>query len=137
MSQITKEQLFKYLDEENQGKIKKEEIPQALRYLGIIKTKSEIDFLVENLENEITLDRFCAIVDEQIKTSLTKEQLINSFDCFDPKKSGKCSANELFHALKVVGEKLSEDDINYIKSKIEIDQDGNIDYKTFVEMLTQ
>ena len=137
MSQITKEQLFKYFDEENLGKIKKEEMPQALRYLGIIKTKSEIDFLVENLENEITLDRFCAIVDEQKKTSLTKEQLINSFDCFDPKKSGKCSANELFHALKVVGEKLSDDDINYIKSKIEIDQDGNIDYKTFVEMLTQ
>ena len=137
MSQITKEQLFKYLDEENQGKIKKEEIPQALRYLGIIKTKSEIDFLVENLENEITFDRFCSIVEEQIKTSLTKEQLINSFDCFDPKKSGKCSANELFHALKVVGEKLSDDDINYLKTKIEIDQNGNIDYKSFVEMLTK
>ena len=93
MSQITKEQLFKYLDEEKLGKIKKEEIPQALRYLGIIKTKSEIDFLVENLENEITYDRFISIIDEQLKTSLTKEQLINSFDCFDPKKSGKCSAN--------------------------------------------
>ena len=137
MSEITKEQLFKYLDEENQGKIKKEEMPQALRYLGIIKTKPEIDFLVENLENEITFDRFCSIVEEQIKTSLTKDQLINSFDCFDPKKSGKCSANELFHALKVVGEKLSDDDINYIKTKIEIDQNGNIDYKTLVEILTQ
>ena len=137
MSQITKEQLFKYLDEENLGKIKKEEIPQALRYLGIIKTKSEIDFLVDNLENDITYDRFCQLVDEQLKTSLTKEQLINSFDCFDPKKIGKCSANELFHALKVVGEKLSDEDIQYILSKIEIDQNGNIDYKAFVEMLTQ
>ena len=117
MSQITKEQLFKYLDEENLGKIKKEEIPQALRYLGIIKTKSEIDFLVDNLENDITYDRFCQLVDEQLKTSLTKEQLINSFDCFDPKKIGKCSANELFHALKVVGEKLSDEDIQYIQSK--------------------
>ena len=86
MSQITKEQLFKYLDEENKGKIKKEEIPQALRYLGIIKTKSEMDFLVDNLENEITYDKFCSIIEEQIKTSLTKEQLKNSFDCFDPKK---------------------------------------------------
>ena len=137
MYQITKEQLFKYLDEENLGKIKKEEIPQALRYLGIIKTKSEIDFLVDNLENDITYDRFCQLVDEQLKTSLTKEQLINSFDCFDPKKIGKCSANELFHALKVVGEKLSDEDIQYIQSKIEIDQNGNIDYKAFVEMLTQ
>ena len=137
MSQITKEQLFKYLDEENIGKIKKEEIPQALRYLGIIKTKSEIDFFVKNLENEITFDRFCSIVDEQQKTSLTKEQLINSFDCFDTKKTGKCSAEELFHALKVVGEKLTDDDIEYIQSKMEIDQNGNIDYKAFVEMLTQ
>ena len=137
MSQITKEQLFKYLDEENSGKIKKEEIPQALRYLGIIKTKSEMDFLVDNLENEITYVKFCSIIEEQIKTSLTKEQLKNSFDCFDPKKTGKCSAKELFHALKVVGEKLTNDDIQYIQSKIEIDQNGNIDYNTFVEILTQ
>ena len=137
MSQITKEQLFKYLDEENSGKIKKEEMPQALRYLGIIKTKSEIDFLVDNLENEITYDRFCSLIDEQLKTSLTKEQLKNAFDCFDPKKTGKCSAKELFHALKVVGEKLTNDDIQYIQSKIEIDQNGNIDYNTFVEILTQ
>ena len=137
MSQISKEQLFKYLDEENSGKIKKEEMPQALRYLGIIKTKSEIDFLVDNLENEITYDRFCSLIDEQLKTSLTKEQLKNAFDCFDPKKTGKCSAKELFHALKVVGEKLTNDDIQYIQSKIEIDQNGNIDYNTFVEILTQ
>ena len=137
MSQITKEQLFKYLDEENSGKIKKEEMPQALRYLGIIKTKSEIDFLVDNLENEITYDRFCSLIDEQLKTSLTKEQLKNAFDCFDPKKTGKCSAKELFHALKVVGEKLTNDDIQYIQSKIEIDQNGNIDYNTFVEIITQ
>ena len=137
MSQITKEQLFKYLDEENSGKIKKEEIPQALRYLGIIKTKSEIDFLVDNLENEITYDRFCSLIDEQLKTSLTKEQLKNAFDCFDPKKTGKCSAKELFHALKVVGEKLTNDDIQYIQSKIEIDQNGNIDYNKFVEILTK
>ncbi len=137
MSQISKEQLFKYLDEENSGKIKKEEMPQALRYLGIIKTKSEIDFLVDNLENEITYDRFCSLIDEQLKTSLTKEQLKNAFDCFDPKKTGKCSAKELFHALKVVGEKLTNDDIQYIQSKIEIDQNGNIDYDTFVEILTQ
>ena len=137
MSQITKEQLFKYLDEENSGKIRKEEMPQALRYLGIIKTKSEIDFLVDNLENEITYDRFCSLIDEQLKTSLTKEQLKNAFDCFDPKKTGKCSAKELFHALKVVGEKLTNDDIQYIQSKIEIDQNGNIDYNTFVEILTQ
>ncbi len=137
MSKITKEQLFNYLDEERSGTINKSEIPQALRYLGIIKTKLEMDFLVQGLKEQITYDEFSSLVDEQYKTSLTKEQLIDSFDVFDPKKVGKCSANELFHSLRVVGEKLNDDEINYIKSKIEIDSNGYIDYKSLVDILTQ
>ncbi len=137
MAKITKEQLFNYLDEERKGSISKNEIPQALRYLGIIKTKSEIDFLVKGLNSEITCEEFCQLVDEQLKSSLTKEQLIDSFDVFDPKHSGKCSAKELFHSLRVVGEKLTDDEINYIKSKVEIDSNENIDYKAFVEMMFQ
>ena len=137
MSIITKEQLFNYLDEERKGSISKNEIPQALRYLGIIKTKPEIDFLVKGLNSEITCEEFCQLVDEQLKSSLTKEQLIDSFDVFDPKQNGKCSAKELFHSLRVVGEKLTDDEINYIKSKVEIDLNGNIDYKAFVEMMVQ
>ena len=137
MSKITKEQLFNYLDEERSGTINKSEIPQALRYLGIIKTKLEMDFLVQGLEEQITYDEFSSLVDEQLKSSLTKEQLIDSFDVFDPKKVGKCSANELFHSLRVVGEKLNDDEINYIKSKIDIDSNGYIDYKSLVDILTQ
>ena len=137
MSRITKEQLFNYLDEDRKGTISKNEIPQALRYLGIIKTKSEMDYLVQGLESEITYDEFSSIVDEQSKSSLTKEQLIDSFDVLDPNQTGKYSASELFHSLKVVGEKLNEDEINYLKSKIEIDSNGNIDYKALVEMLLQ
>ena len=137
MSKITKEQLFNYLDIKRKGTINKEDIPEALRFLGIIKTKSEIDFLVQGLDSELTYDEFSSLVDEQLKSSLTKEQLIDSFDVFDPKKVGKCSANELFHSLRVVGEKLTDEEINYIKEKIVIDQNGNIDYKTLVELLLQ
>ena len=137
MSTITKEQLFNYLDIKRKGTISKEDIPEALRFLGIIKTKSEIDFLVQDLDSELTYDEFSSLVDEQLKSSLTKEQLIDSFDVFDPKKVGKCSANELFHSLRVVGEKLTDEEINYIKEKIIIDQNGNIDYKTLVELLIQ
>ena len=137
MSKITKEQVFNYLDIKRKGTINKEDIPDALRFLGIIKTKSEIDFLVQALDPELTYEQFSTLVDEQLKSSLTKEQLIDSFDVFDPRNNGKCSANELFHSLRVVGEKLSEDEINYIKDKIEIDQNGDIDYRTLVELLVQ
>ena len=72
-----------------------------------------------------------------ISSRSVKDYDINEVTGYDPKKTGKCSAKELFHALKVVGEKLTNDDIQYIQSKIEIDQNGNIDYNTFVEILTQ
>ena len=62
MSKITKEQLFNYLDEERKGTINKSEISQALRYLGIIKTKSEMDFLVQNLESQITYEEFFVLI---------------------------------------------------------------------------
>ena len=137
MSKVTKEQLFNFLDDENSGTINKTSIPQALRYLGIIKTKSEMDFLVQGLDEKINYADFSSLVDEQLKSSLTKEQIIDSFDVFDPKKIGKCSASELFHSLKVVGEKLTDDDINNIKSKIEIDKNGNIDYNALVDILMQ
>ena len=46
MSQITKEQLFKYLDEEKRGKIKKEEMPQVysfyLKLVGKILLKEKL-----------------------------------------------------------------------------------------------
>ena len=135
MSTITTKQIFKYMDEEDKGTINKNDIPQALRYLGIIKKKQELDFLIKDLEEEVSFDKFSSIVDEQSKTSLTKEQIIDSFDVFDKNKNGKCSAKELFHCLKVVGEKLTEDDINYIQTKINIDKNGFIDYKNFVETL--
>ena len=135
MSTITTKQIFKYMDEEDKGTINKNDIPQALRYLGIIKKKQDLDFLIKDLEEEVSFDKFSSIVDEQSKTSLTKEQIIDSFDVFDKNKNGKCSAKELFHCLKVVGEKLTEDDINYIQTKINIDKNGFIDYKNFVETL--
>ena len=43
----------------------------------------------------------------------------------------------MFHSLRVVGEKLNDDEINYIKSKIDIDSNGYIDYKSLVDILTQ
>ena len=62
---------------------------------------------------------------------------MDAFEAFDTNKTGKCNANELFHSLKVVGEKLTEEDIRYLKSKVIVDRNGNIDYESFIEMLTK
>jgi centrin-3 len=127
-------QVFKFLDKNNKNKINKEDLFLAIRYLGIIKPKNEINYLIQKLPNELSLEEYSKIIEEQKQTSLTKENLISAFEIFDEEKTGKCSSKELFHALSVIGEKLSENDIEDIKSKIKIEKNGLIDYKQFIDI---
>ena len=113
-------QVFRFLDKNNTNKINKEDLLLAIRYLGIVKPRNEINYMIKKLPDKISLNEYKKIIEEQKKTALKKEDLINAFEIFDEKKTGKCSSKELFHALTVIGEKLTEKDIENIKSKIKI-----------------
>ena len=128
-------QVFNYLDFEEKNSINKNILPKAFRYLGIIKTQNDMNSLLNNLPDSISYDDFIKIYNEQKLTSLTKENLINSFEIFDENKTGKCSSKILFHSLQSIGEKLSDEDINKLKSKCSIDENGNIDYIKLIEEL--
>ncbi len=90
--------------------------------------------MIKKLSDKISLNEYKKIIEEQKKTALKKEDLINAFEIFDEKKTGKCSSKELFHALTVIGEKLTEKDIENIKSKIKIEKNGLINYKELINI---
>ena len=127
-------QVFRYLDKNNTNTINKEDLLLAIRYLGIIKPRNEINYMIKKLPDKISLNEYKKIIEEQKKTALKKEDLINAFEIFDEKKTGKCSSKELFHALTVIGEKLTEKDIENIKSKIKIEKNGLINYKELINI---
>ena len=127
-------QVFRFLDKNNTNKINKEDLLLAIRYLGIIKPRNEINYMIKKLPDKISLNEYKKIIEEQKKTALKKEDLINAFEIFDEKKTGKCSSKELFHALTVIGEKLTEKDIENIKSKIKIEKNGLINYKELINI---
>jgi Ca2+-binding EF-hand superfamily protein len=128
-------QVFNYFDFEETNSINKNYIPKALRYLGIIQTQNDLNLLINNLPDSISYENFIEIYNVQKTKSLTKEQLINAFESFDENKTGKCSSKILFHSLKSIGEKLSEEDIIELSSKCSIDENGNIDYIKLIEEL--
>ena len=127
-------QVFRYLDKNNTNTINKEDLLLAIRYLGIVKPRNEINYMIKKLPDKISLNEYKKIIEEQKKTALKKEDLINAFEIFDEKKTGKCSSKELFHALTVIGEKLTEKDIENIKSKIKIEKNGLINYKELINI---
>ena len=127
-------QVFRYLDKNNTNTINKEDLLLEIRYLRIKKNKNEINYMIKKLPDKISLNEYKKIIEEQKKTALKKEDLINAFEIFDEKKTGKCSSKELFHALTVIGEKLTEKDIENIKSKIKIEKNGLINYKELINI---
>lgn len=134
-SSINPQQIFKYLDSTNSGSISKADLPKAIRYLGIIKTQNDFNYLLKDLPEQISYEQFEKIINDEKANSISKEQLIQAFQIFDENKTGKCSAKELFHALSVIGEKLNENDIEKIKKISEVDGEGKIDYTKIVDIL--
>lgn len=134
-SSINLQQVFKYLDSTNSGSISKADLPKAIRYLGIIKTQNDFNYLLKDLPEQISYEQFEKIINDEKANSISKEQLLQAFQIFDENKTGKCSAKELFHALSVIGEKLNENDIEKIKKISEVDGEGKIDYPKIVDIL--
>ena len=134
-SSINLQQVFKYLGSTNSGSISKADLPKAIRYLGIIKTQNDFNYLLKDLPEQISYEQFEKIINDEKANSISKEQLLQAFQIFDENKTGKCSAKELFHALSVIGEKLNENDIEKIKKISEVDGEGKIDYTKIVDIL--
>lgn len=129
------DQVFKYLDVENTGYISKNDVPKAIRYLGIIKTHNDFNYFLKSLPDKLSFEEFEKFINEEKKTAITKEQIVSAFEIFDEEHTGKCPEKELFHALKVIGEKLSDNDIEMLKKKVEVDNEGKVDYMKIIDML--
>ena len=70
--------------------------------------------MIKKLPDKISLKNIKKIIEEQKKTPLKKEDLIMLLKILMRKKKEKCCSKELFHALTVIGEKLTENDIENI-----------------------
>ena len=128
-----KRQVFEYLDKEEKGIMKKEDIPIAIRYLGIIKSQNDFNFLMKGVDNEINYDQFCDIVAKCKSTEIKSNDLDQAFDFFDDAKNQKIRVDEFFHMLSVAGEKLSPEDVKSFKAFAKIPEgDSTFNYKNAI-----
>ena len=137
MNQLTKEkenklkETFFLIDQDKDNFIDTNEVGTTLRALGIYLTEEEISIINKEADpneiGKINYEDFKKIYIEKLKTNKTSKDLIQAFEFFDEEKTGKVNLNELKHGLIVLGDCLSEDEINYLIKEI-ADDDGNINY---------
>ena len=67
---------------------------------------------------------------------MDKKQLIDAFTFLDIEKKGVIAANDLKHALTVIGDCLTDEEADELLANF-IDKNGNIDYKKFANEISK
>ena len=135
---LMKEVLDLY-DPNNEGFVKSKDIAKILRAMGrILEDDDEQNFVqAADPENtgEISKDNFLETVEAMF--SLPKEEvndLLESFKVFDINNTGKISVKNFKKVLVNIGQEFNEDEADDILKYIEVDREGNINIKDFINM---
>lgn len=65
----------------------------------------------------------------------TEEEIREAFGVFDKDGEGTISAQELKHVLMTMGERLTQEEVELIIREADIDEEGNIRYEQFVNIM--
>ena len=137
-NELTKEEenrlneAFFLLDQDNDNSISINEIGLLLRALGIFISESEIQKLKSEYGaqgNLISYDKFKKIYIKRLKNNLTSNDLYNAFRYFDNRNCEKINLNSLKHGLMTLGEPLSAEEMKILEDELNLDENGDIDYK--------
>ena len=135
---LMKEVLDLY-DPDNEGYVKSRDIAKILRAMGrTLEDDDEQNFLQAadpDNSGKISKDNFLATVEAMF--SLAKEEvneLLEAFKVFDLKNTGKISVKNFKKVLTDIGQEFSEEEVDDILKYIDIDRDGNINIKDFIQV---
>ena len=141
ISKLSKEKLeeckniFKSNDINNKGSIQSNKLIFILRNLGAYVPPNDLEEFIGN-KKEIKFDKFINFFAEYYIKKIDKNEIIDGLSFLDKNKKGLINANDLKHALSVIGEKLTEEE-GYDLLKNYTDKNGMIDYKQFTEDISK
>ena len=132
--------LFDSYDLNKNGKIERKEMKTILKKLGKEGTEEEIEQIWKSMnkiesDSTISFNDFIEFIKRfnLSKNTMSTDDIINAFEIFDKNHDGTLSINEFKHILMDLGQKFSEDEVNEIITEIDLDNNGKINYREFVE----
>ncbi len=131
-------EVFDLYDNEKEGLIKIEDLPNALRSLGMNPTNIDIDDMMSEItDKKIQFSEFKIFYSKMLKDPDTEDDLIECFRIFDVDGSGVVSSGELRHILKIFGDKMEDLEIEHMISEGDPNDTGFINYVDLVKRMMQ
>jgi calmodulin len=130
---------FSLFDKDGDGTITTKELGTVMRSLGQIPTEAELQDMINEVDSDgngiIDFPEFLTMMARKMKDTDNEEDIREAFKVFDRDGDGFISAAELRHVLTNLGEKLKGEEVDMMIREADIDGDGQINYKEFVEMM--
>lgn len=129
--------IFDLFDSTKEGRVKNALLDQMLKALGAYVPTSDLNDYIEDLgSSTTTYAQFLDFAAKNIIKSLNKQELNEAFAALDTGKKGILNAKDLKHALMVIGDGLSENEVDNLLNEY-IGPDGNINYMKFVDAIAK
>lgn len=133
------QEAFNLYDRDGDGKIKIEELGTVMRACGRNPTNAEVKSFEEQADANgtgmVDFKTFIKVMENNKCKADDIEEVKDCFRIFDKDNTGFVPVTELRHVLTTLGEKLSTDEVDDLLRDAEIDENGNINYATFVASL--
>ena len=133
---------FDLFDKDGSGSIDVGEIVKIMKNFGYPMKKSEAQKLVAEIDNngdgELDFEEFVTLMEKQTTyVDETDEDLVlKAFKAFDRDLDGKITNQEFEYILTKMGkpgDKLTEDELNYLFNESKLDKNGILNYHDFMK----
>ena len=132
-------QVLDIYDPNDEGTVSSKDISKILKAMGrTLNNDDEKNFLEAadpGNTGVISKDKFLSTVESMF--SLPDEninELLEAFKVFDVKDTGKISVKNFKNVLVNIGQQFNEDEVDEILKYIDVDRDGNITIKDFIQV---
>jgi Ca2+-binding EF-hand superfamily protein len=151
MSNLTEERIaqfreaFELFDKDQDGCITIDELAALMKALNLPATDQEI----HNMKSEVDVDQngnieykeYISLIARRVRDVDLEEEMIEAFKIFDTNNDGHLSKDELKVVMQIIGEKLvgepiSNEDLDIMWDEADTDQDGYIDYEEFCKVIS-
>ena len=124
--------IFYLFDQHKDNKIDTNEVGVTLRALGIYLSQEDISQITNEIDpsgcGKVTYEQFKDLYITKLSTNKKVNDLVKAFKSFDKENKGVINLNELKHGLTVLGEPLSDYEIELLMEEANCDENGNVDY---------
>eukprot|EP01104_Vermistella_antarctica_P004276 TRINITY_DN1475_c1_g1_i1.p1 TRINITY_DN1475_c1_g1~~TRINITY_DN1475_c1_g1_i1.p1 ORF type:complete len:164 (+),score=28.14 TRINITY_DN1475_c1_g1_i1:45-494(+) len=123
----------------NKSAVGANELGFILRALGQNPSGPEVQDILKDFGqgNQCTQDGFLKYMESKYRECNSERDIVEAFQVFDKDGKGHITCTELRHIMSNLGEKLSDEEVNAMVAEAFPDDDGQMDYGQFVQMMIQ